>query len=380
VTLTAAEAIEEAKSGDLRPVYVVAGEERLLRDEVTGALRTASLAGGIAAFNEDKFTAGEGDVEAVIAAARTVPMMARRRFVLLRGAERWGAPEEGETRSCGRGTATSGAGSTVPPLDRLAEYAAAPADSTCLVVVATKLDGRRKLALLARKQNFLVVCETPDSRGLPDWIVQRCASKGTPIDREVAELLAALAGPQLSSVDDAIERLSLYVGAGSSIDEDAVGACVARVRTADTWALVDAVGARDLGRALRTLADAYDPRDRGLPLLGALAWSIRQLARFQAALAAGESTDGAARSAGVFQPYRVRELTVKARAIRPREVERWMLVLAETDLALKSSRRAADAILEDMLTRLCGSSAPRGDRKGPPRGPPLPGTPQARPI
>jgi hypothetical protein len=30
-----------------------------------------------------------------------------------------------------------------------------------------------------------------------------------------------------------------------------------------------------------------------------------------------------------------------------------MLVLAETDLALKSSRRNADSILEEMLTRLC---------------------------
>ena len=56
---------------------------------------------------------------------------------------------------------------------------------------------------------------------------------------------------------------------------------------------------------------------------------------------------------GVFQPYRARELATKARAVRSKEVERWMLVLAETDLALKSSRRAADAILEDMLTRLC---------------------------
>jgi DNA polymerase-3 subunit delta len=63
--------------------------------------------------------------------------------------------------------------------------------------------------------------------------------------------------------------------------------------------------------------------------------------------------DEAARRAGVFQPYRARELANKARAVRPREVERWMLVLAETDLALKSSRRSADAILEEMLTRLC---------------------------
>jgi DNA polymerase-3 subunit delta len=353
--VTPAEAIAQAKKGDLRPVYVVAGEERLLRDEVVAELRRASLAGGVAAFNEDKFTAGETDIEAILSAARTVPMMAPRRFVLLRGAERWGAPEEGDAapRPATKTTAT-------PPFDRLAEYATAPVDSTCLVVVATKLDGRRKLALLARKQDFLVVCEPPDSRSLPDWIVARCAAKGNAMDRDVAELLAALAGPQLSPLDDAVERLSLYVGPGAPIDEAAVGACVARIRTADTWALVDAVGARDLGRALRTLADAYDPRERGLPLLGALAWSIRQLARFQAALAAGERMDEAARRAGVFQPYRARELATKARAVRAREVERWMLVLAETDLALKSSRRNADAILEEMLTRLCRSETRTG--------------------
>jgi DNA polymerase-3 subunit delta len=96
-----------------------------------------------------------------------------------------------------------------------------------------------------------------------------------------------------------------------------------------------------------------------LPLLGALAWSIRQLAKFQAALAGGASADEAARKAGVFQPFRTRELSQKARGFRPKEVERWLLVLAETDLALKSSRRAADAILEDMLVRMCGAAARR---------------------
>ncbi len=334
--MTPAEAIAQARKGDLRPIYVVAGEERLLRDEVVAALRAAALGGGVAAFNEDKFTAGEAAVDGILSAARTVPMMAPRRYVLVRGAERWDTAE--------------GDGS---PWERLAEYAAAPVDTTCLVVVASKLDGRRKFAGVARKQGFVVACDALDGRALPQWIVDRFSSKGHAVDRDVAELLAALAGPQLSSVDDAIERLSLYVGAGVPVDEAAVGVCVARVRTADTWALVDAVGARDLGRALRTLADAYDPRERGLPLLGALAWSIRQLARYQAAVAGGASQDEAARVAGVYQPYRARELAGKARGVRPKEVERWMLVLAETDLALKSSRRPADSILEDMITRLC---------------------------
>ena len=350
--MTPSEAVAQARTGRLLPIYVVAGEERLLRDEVVAALRAASLAGGVAAFNEDKFTAGEVDPDAIIAAARTVPMMAPRRFVMVRGAERWDA---GEGQSS--------------PFDRLAEYAAAPIDTTCLVIVASKLDGRRKFALLARKQGFLVACDSLDARALPAWIAERFQVKGHAVDRDVAELLAAVAGPHMSSVDDAIERLSLYAGPGAPVDEAAVSACVARVRTADTWALVDAVGARDLARALGTLADAYDPRERGLPLLGALAWSVRQLARFQAALAQGATVDEAARTAGVYQPFRARELATKARGLPAREVERWLLVLAETDLALKSSRRPADAILEDMLTRLCraetrsGRTASEGPRR-----------------
>jgi DNA polymerase III subunit delta len=349
--MTPAQAIEQAAQGKLLPVYVVAGEEALLRDEVVAELRRSSLAGGVAAFNEDKFTAGEVDVETIVAAARTVPMMAPRRFVLLRSAERWEGPDA-PTR------ADAKAGADTSPFDRLAEYAAAPVESSCLVIVATKLDGRRKFVAAARKQGFLVSCDPLDTRSLPAWIATRCAAKGHPIDRDIAERLAAVAGPQLSSLSDAIERLSLYVGPGSPISEEAVSACVTRVRMADGWAMVDAVGARDLGRALTTLADAYDPRERGLPLLGALAWSVRQLARFQAEVAAGASTEEAARLAGAFNLYRTRELSAKARAMRPKEVERWLLVLGETDLALKGSRRPADAVLEDMLTRLC-RGAPR---------------------
>ena len=365
--MTPDQAIEEARQGKLLPVYVVAGEERLLRDRVVSELRAASLAGGVAEFNEDRFTAGEADASAVISAARTVPMMARRRFVLVRGAERWDdgtspAPPGRGRNLDGTSPAPPGRGRSVDtalsPFDRLAEYALAPVDSTCLVIVASKIDGRRKLTLLARKQGFLVACDPIDARALPGWIADRFASKGHPVDRDVCELLAALLGPDLSPAADAIERLSLYVGAGAAIEEADVSACVARIRMADTWALVDAVGARDLGRAMRTLADAYDPRERGLPLLGALAWSVRQLARYQAAAQSGASPEDAARAAGVFQPYRARELSTKARAVRSKEVERWLLILAETDLALKSSRRAADTVLEEMLTRLCRAERP----------------------
>ncbi len=342
--MTPAAAIAGAKNGQLLPLYIVAGDERFLRDQVVAELRAASLGNGVAAFNEDRFTAGETDVDKIISAARTVPMMAPRRFVLVRGVERWEGSGDEDSK---KGT----------PLDRLAQYAADPIDSTCVVLTATKLDGRRKLASVAKKQGYLVMCDVLSRQELPRWILERFKERGNPCEPDVADLLAEIAGPELAYVNDAIERLALHAGLEKPVTENDVSECIARVRTADTWALVDAVRARELGTALKNLADVYDPRDRGLPLLGALAWSIRQLARFKAGIDAGLREDDAAKAAGVFQPFRARELSQKAKTFRGRELERWILVLAEADLALKSSRRPAQAILEDMLTRLCRRTA-----------------------
>lgn len=339
-------ALRQAESGQLLPVYVVVGEERVLRDRVIAALREAALGGGLADFNEDKFTAGETDVDKVLSAARTVPMMANRRFCLVRSVERWDTAASGD----------EGEGSRQTPMEKLAQYTDDPIPTTCLVLVATALDGRRKLMSLAKKKQLVVSCDALDDRALGEFIMKAFADKGHKVGHDIADLLAQLAGPELGHVTDVVERLSLYVGKNGDITEDAVATCVARVRLADTWSLVDAVSARDLGKAMRLFADVYDPKDRGLPMLGALAWSVRQLARVASGIESGQTPDEAARTAGV-PPFRARDIATKAKTWRSRELERWLQVLKETDLALKSSRRPADVILEDMLTRLMRRAA-----------------------
>lgn len=339
--MTPDEAIKRADKGDLLPVYLLTGEERLLRDQAVATILKNALAGGLAEFNLDKFTAGETPVDKILSATRTVPMMAKKRVVMVRGLERW----DSET------------GSDDPPLDKIAEYAKEPIDSTCLVLVAEKIDGRRKLMTLAKKAGFLVDCATVDARQLPGWIKARAKAKGHGIDADVAELIAEIAGPELSYLDDVLERLSLYVGPGNDITEDAVTVCVTRVRLADTWKLVDAASTKDLGKVLTLFADVYDPRDRGLPLIGAIAWSLRQLLKLQNALEAGAGMDEAARRAGIYPAFRAREHAQKLKAFRPRELERWLVIVQETDFALKSSRRSADAILEEMFTRMCRRAA-----------------------
>lgn len=347
--MTPDKAIAAARAGTLRPVYLVLGEERWFSHRVVDAIRQAATKGGIAGFNEDKFTAGEATASAIVSAARMLPMMAPRRFVLVRGLERW---EKKATDDDGAEEDTGKGGRAGSPLDELAEYVKAPVDTTVLVLTATKLNAQRRLVTAAKKADYVVGCE-PVSRGaLPGFVTELARERGNGIDAPVADLLAELAGPELSPVADAVERLSLYVGPGAAITKEAVAAVVTRLRQSTIWELLDTIASRRLDRALQVLGDVFDPREGGLRLLATIGWSVRQLAKFESALAAGASPPEAAQRAGV-PPFRARDVMQTVRQMPRGTLATWLRLLAEADLALKSSRRPAGAILEAMIIDMC---------------------------
>jgi DNA polymerase-3 subunit delta len=49
--VTPDQALAEASSGDLRPVYLVAGDEPFLASSVVRALKVAAMKGGVAGLN-----------------------------------------------------------------------------------------------------------------------------------------------------------------------------------------------------------------------------------------------------------------------------------------------------------------------------------------
>jgi DNA polymerase-3 subunit delta len=347
--MTPEQAIGEARSGELRPVYLVAGDEPYLERQVTTELKRAALAGGVPGLNDEHLTAGETSIERVLAAARTLPMMAKRRLVVVRGLERWepreGQESEGKEREL--------------PLDRLAEYAKAPSPTTVLLLVGSGLDKRRRLVTQARSAGFLVSCEPLERAALPAFVQREVRERGARVTPDVADLVAELSGPELSQVVDAVDRLTLFVGPNGEITEDVVAECVVRLRPSTVWELVGAVGRRDLGAALRALDQVYDPADRGLRLVGVLAWSTRQLIRFDAAVRAGASPNEAAARAGA-PPFKARELAQQLKGLDSADLERFVLRLAELDGDLKGgSKRPPKASLERTILALIGSGKTR---------------------
>lgn len=336
--MTPEEALKDARERELRPVYLLLGEERYLSTAVLAALREAALDGATPGLNEEQLTAGEASVDAVLGAARTLPMFAKRRLVVVRAVERW----EGKGKGGGN-----------EALDKLTEYVADPSPTTTLILLADKLDKRRRLVTTAQKAGFVVSCNALGRSDLPRWIERTAKERGHALAHGVADLLAELAGPELSSVADALERVGLYVGEGSPITEDAVAECVVRVRPTTVWELVGAVGKRDAGAALAALHRVYDPHDRGLRLLGVLAWSARQLLRFDSAMREGCRPEEAAKRAGA-PPFKARELAQQVKGLSRPELEQWLETLARVDFALKGgSKRPPHAVLEHAVLELC---------------------------
>ncbi len=347
-SVTPEEAIAEAAAGKLRPVYLVLGEERLLVDRVVTALREAAGKGGVPGFNEDKFTAGEAQIGAIVGAAKMVPMMAPRRFVLRARPRSLG--EEGGRR---RGARPTKKGKVeVSPLDELAEYAKDPPSSTVMVLVSPKLHGQRRLVTGAKKGGYLVSCE-PLARRAPALDRERGPREGPQGvargGRSARRDRRAGAGLRRRRGRAAL----LYVGAKSPITEEAVAAVVTRVRQSSVWELLDVLGparhrggARDPGRRVRSARRRPQAARRG-GVVGATAREVRVGAARRA------DPREAAQRAGM-PPFKANDAARTVRSVPPGTLPSVAAPpRGRRDLALKGSKRQSQAILETMLIEMC---------------------------
>jgi DNA polymerase-3 subunit delta len=308
---------------------VVTGGERFFVDRIVAALRRTVLKDSPAGFNEDVFE-GKGCTAGRIAdAAQTLPMLAQERLVLVRDADAIAAAE----------------------LDKLSDYLEAPSPSTCLLLLAEKLDGRTRFTRRASKLGLIVECAPLRLGDLRGFLQAEVARRRARIAPDAASALIDALGTDLPAIDDALERLTLYVGAGATIRSEDVAACITRVRVESIWSLVDAVGLRDRRGALGAAASLLADREPPLRILAMLARQLRMVGKMQAALAQGAAPPEAARLAGA-PPFKARELANAAKRFEPRLLARAFTILAQTDVALKGSKRPGDSVLQGALLEL----------------------------
>ena len=215
------------------PVYLLHGDEEVLKDEAIRALLDAAV-GSNRDFNLDVRYAADLTPESFHALVNTPPMLADRRAVVVRGVEQLGKRK-------------------TKLRDEVIRYLTDPNPTTVLVLVVAA--GEEPDAELARGSTA-VLLEPLAADRVPRWLQHHASTLGVTLAPDAAELLLNAVGNDLSTLARELEKLaSLAAGAGRAVTPDDVTSLVGVRRGETIYDLVHAAMERRVARA----AQLVDP-------------------------------------------------------------------------------------------------------------------------
>ncbi|MFI5289829.1 MAG: DNA polymerase III subunit delta [Polyangia bacterium] len=324
-----ADPLAPLRGNDLGSLYFIYGKERFLVDRAVELVKGKVLQPATRDFNYDSFQGKESDAQKIAQAARTLPMMAKRRLVLVRDADEMKAAE----------------------LAALIPYLEKPCAESCLVFVGEKVDQRLKFFTAFKKRGVFIKLEPLYPRQLPAFAREEAQARGVRFEAGVAELVCDEVGEGLGQLVDAIERLSVYVGERKAITVADVEEVVATTRQKSVFELANAIGERHRERALIALASLIGARESGVRIVAMLARHVRQLWTAQELIAKRLNKFDLAQALGI-PPFFVDDIERQARRLDRATLEPMHEALYQADRALKSSRLDDERILERLILRL----------------------------
>lgn len=308
--MTPSELAHELASGRVRPAYLIAGAEALLRDEALAAIRSAALGADGGDFDFERLAGDRTTPGQLYDSVRALPLLAKRRLVFLR---------EPEARKGGKGEALAEA------LDA-AVRDVAKSDSCVLVVIAEQIDRRSRWVKAFAEPAALVACDPPKgAREALAFLRQEAKTQGVAVEAAALELLAEAIGPQLLALRQELVKAALFAGPGVKVTRAHVAETVCALAEEPVWDLTDAIGEGRTADALGLLGRMLAAGAPGPVLLGSLAGHFRKLARTRA----GQPPAG--------HPFMVQKLEKQARRYTPARLVACLRAIHEVDEVLKGA-------------------------------------------
>jgi DNA polymerase-3 subunit delta len=265
---------------ELKPLYVVHGDEPLLAMEAGDQIRAAARAAG---FDEREVLVADTGFkwEAFTAANRNLGLFGTRKLVDLRIPS--GRPGVEGARA----------------LEDCADH---PSADAVTLITMPRLDRAAQASswFSALEHAGVTIAVQPLERNeLPPWLAARLARQNQRVSADTLQFLADTTEGNLLAARQEIEKLGLLLPEGN-LDHDAVEQAVADVARFDVFQLSEAWLAGDAPRVCRILT-ALEGEGEGVPLLlWQLGEDLHVLAEVHAAVASGTPLGAAVRTARVW--------------------------------------------------------------------------------
>jgi DNA polymerase-3 subunit delta len=217
----------ELGRGKLAAVYYLTGSEEILKDELVDAIIETALGPGERDFNLDIRSAGDLDGESFHALVETLPVLAQRRVVVIRGLEQWR-----------RGAKV---------WDVLRRYIQRPSPTTVLALLHATNEPDPAIETLAARVDVAPLA----GDALREWTNERALAAGLHLEPQALVHLLRVVGDDLAHLTAEIDKLAGALGENQPVTAEQVAQFVGvrHGETLEDW--VTAVLERDIPRAAR---------------------------------------------------------------------------------------------------------------------------------
>ncbi len=313
--------------GQVDPCYLFFGEETYLLQEYTTTLIERILGAAPRDFNCDVCSVDNDTLEDALSIARTLPMMATHRVVVLHGLQQLRKADWA-------------------PLEHYLEH---PSVSTALICSSSD---PKKLPPRLWQSAVAVECSRLEGPKLSDWVTHTVMQGGYRMTPEALQGLLHEQEPDLQTIRQEIEKLCTYVGERQEITLDDVQEVTQTSRLQSIFALSDALGARQIGPAFTVVERLLNQGEPPLVILSMmvrhvrLLWSVRQLGQQR------HDMPQMAKTLGL--PLAVcRQLRAQSQHFAVEHLRQLYIAALEADLAFKTSNKPPRAILEELILHVC---------------------------
>jgi DNA polymerase III subunit delta len=300
------------KKNNFAPIYFFYGEENFLIEECVDALVEHSVDPSKKEFNFDVLQGSEIDGKRIVAIASSYPMMADRRVVIVKDFERVTAKEF------------------------LEPYIENPSQSTVLILVASNPDFRKKPYLTLKKNSFNGEFPTLYDNETIAWIKGRMKLLKRQMEPDAVELLQSFVGNSLQELANEIDKVLIAVGEKLTITVSDIEHVVGVSREFTVFELANKIGEKNLPKALEISERMLNSGESAVGMIAALTNHFIRLWKIHDGLRLNKSEQELMQYV-YYNSFALRGAIAQAKKYKAEEIENSFIILAETDLALKSS-------------------------------------------
>ena len=326
---TSRDLTQALKKGQIEPVYFLFGPETYLRDEAARLIADEAMRGTLLReFNDSTFNLTSNDARDAIAAAEQLPMMSQRRVVRIKNLGKLKEADE----------------------EVLLNYVNRPVETSVVIFITEDIDKRKKLAkLLMAGAAFEFQPLKPNE--LQAWIRSYLRDLTAEIEPQALQRILETVSSDLHTVANELNKLFVAALPSGRITTELVDSLVGRSREHMNWELSDHILSRNRRGALKTLQDLLDDGVEPLLLIGLIAGTYRRMALAKALLSQGASP------ATIFSevrmpPFKQRDYLAMLNRVDSERLARTIRRVAETDLAIKTSKATPRMQVEMLVCEL----------------------------